>query len=62
VPEGTKRLIVERSIRIFGRSELARAIGVSESSLEEWKAGISPLPDAQLLKIADLLADRAAKL
>jgi hypothetical protein len=61
MPEATKQLIIERSVRIFGRAELARVLDVPESRLDEWKTGAASLPDAKLLKIADLLADRLNK-
>ena len=61
MPEGTKRLILETTVHIFGRAELIRALQATEDEFEMWLAGIKPLPDDKLLKIADLLADRADK-
>jgi hypothetical protein len=60
VPEGTKRLILERAERIFGgRLALARALEATEHQVAFWIDGKLALPDDKLLKLADLLAERA---
>ena len=54
---GTIKLLNTASEMVGGQQELAERLGIDEPLLATFMAGISPLPDAVLLKLVDILLE-----
>jgi len=50
-----KQDILQQAVKLFGRHELAKRLGVPETLLEEWIRGDVTMPDGQLLPLAAIL-------
>lgn len=52
-----KQDLLRRSAELVGKLNLAQRLRISESQLEAWMRGDSTMPDGQLLRLAEILAD-----
>ena len=52
-----KQDLLRRSADLVGKTRLAERLRVSQEQLETWLRGDSTLPDGQLLRLAEILAD-----
>ena len=52
-----KQDLLRRSADLVGKARLAERLRVSQEQLETWLRGDSTLPDGQLLRLAEILAD-----
>ena len=53
--------ILERAEKLLGRSRIAEGLKVSEKVVESWCDGSGTLSNSHLLRLADLLAEYAAR-
>jgi len=52
-----KQDLLRRSADLVGKTRLAERLRISEARLEAWMRGDSTMPDGQLLRLAEILAD-----
>ena len=52
-----KQDLLRRSAELVGKLNLAQRLRISERQLEAWMRGDSVMPDGQLLRLAEILAD-----
>ena len=52
-----KQELLRRSADLVGKKHLAQRLRISEAVLEAWMRGDSTMPDGQLLRLAEILAD-----
>jgi hypothetical protein len=55
------REILERAEKLLGRKQIADGLKVSEDMVKSWCEGTGTLSDSHLLRLADLLAQYAAR-
>ena len=58
--EERKRQLLEQAVGLLGRRELAKALGVGESTIEAWVKGDEQMPQRQLRPLADALVKFAS--
>ena len=58
--EERKRLLLEKAVALVGRRELAKALGVGESTVEAWVKGDEQMPQRQLRPLAAALVKFAS--
>ena len=54
-----KQELLRRSAELIGKSTLAKRFRIPETLLDAWIRGDSNMPDAQLLRLAELLVELA---
>lgn len=59
--KSSPREILERAERLLGRKQIADGLKVSEDVVKSWCEGAGTLSDSHLLRLADLLAQYAAR-
>lgn len=47
--------MLQQAVQLLGRKELAKALGVGESTVEAWVQGDEQMPQRQLRPLADAL-------
>ena len=52
-----KQDLLRRSAELVGKVNLAKRLRISETQLESWLRGDHTMPDGQLLRLAEILAD-----
>ena len=52
-----KQDLLRRSADLVGKTRLVERLRISEAQLESWMRGDSTMPDGQLLRLAEILAD-----
>lgn len=52
-----KQELLRRSADLVGKVNLARRLRISEAQLDAWMRGDGVMPDGQLLRLAEILAD-----
>jgi DNA-binding transcriptional regulator YdaS (Cro superfamily) len=60
MPDSQKK-ILEGAAKLLGRVELAKALSISESQLNEWMAGESEMPASKFKSLSALLVAFAKK-
>jgi DNA-binding transcriptional regulator YdaS (Cro superfamily) len=54
-----KQALLEQAVRLLGRTSVATRLGVSDTLLEAWMRGETPMPTRNLLILAAMLEERA---
>jgi hypothetical protein len=60
VSDERKRQLLRQAVELLGRKELAKALGVGESTVESWVKGDEQMPQRQLRPLADALVKFAS--
>ena len=58
--EERKRQLLGQAVELLGRKELAKALGVGESTVEAWVKGDEQMPQRQLRPLAAALVKFAS--
>jgi len=47
--------LLQRGLRLFGREELAKRLGVPATRVDAWQAGLISVPDLKYLLLLDIM-------